>query len=285
MDAGSAARLDAYAAVLECRPDAMELRSGQRHDVALLEGRGEAWRFPRTSAALEALPMSAARAALARERGLAAPEPLAVVEGPRGVARMGQSLVGGVGMVRPVVDGLAESARTQLATSIVALLAGLRSTCTDDWPGSDWSWTSRWESLAAQLRDQVVPMIATPAGRVRATWDLARAVDAARVAGAVGVSHGDLGGENVHVDPTSGHIVGVIDWDDAAPGDPALDLAAIGAHAPPWLLPALLELDPSLAGSQERANAYLGTFALQEALWGVQSGDAAAVASGLQPYA
>ena len=82
----------------------------------------------------------------------------------------------------------------------------------------------------------------------------------------------------------SGAVVGVLDWDDAAPGDPALDLAALRAHAEPWLTAALLEEDPSLAALHARADAYLAAFPLQEALWGLDSGDDQAVARGLAPY-
>ena len=76
----------------------------------------------------------------------------------------------------------------------------------------------------------------------------------------------------------------MLDWDDAAPGDPAVDLAAVRVHAEPWLSEALLVADPSLQELVARAEVYVGTFALQQALWGLESGDADEVADGLSAY-
>jgi aminoglycoside 2''-phosphotransferase len=277
-------RLTSYAAVLGWPIDACELRSGQRHDVVRVAAAGEAWRFPRTAAALAAVNVSAARYTAARELGLPAPSVLDVVDAPLGVARMGTQLIGGVGMSPSVVDALAPAGRARLVEDLAGLLARLRGAPSLPWPGTDESWPARWLSLAERIRTSVLPLIESPSGRRRAEADLNQAMAAAQDAGLLGLTHGDLGGENIHLDPQTGHILGVLDWDDAAPGDPALDLAAINAHAPPWLRAGLLAADRSLSELVVRAQAYLGTFALQEALWGVESGDAGSVASGLARY-
>jgi aminoglycoside phosphotransferase (APT) family kinase protein len=39
--------------------------------------------------------------------------------------------------------------------------------------------------------------------------------------------HGDFSADNIIVDPTSGRLVGVIDWGNAAVGDPALDFTSL----------------------------------------------------------
>nr|WP_237047936.1 phosphotransferase [Lentzea guizhouensis] len=41
--------------------------------------------------------------------------------------------------------------------------------------------------------------------------------------------HGDLSGSNVHW-AEDGKLVGVLDWDNALPGDPALDAALMSWH-------------------------------------------------------
>lgn len=97
--------------------------------------------------------------------------------------------------------------------------------------------------------------------------------------------HGDLGGDNVRVDPKSGRVNGVLDWDSARPGDPAVDLAALRASLCPsaaWGL--LLERVQVTAEELDRATAYAATFALQEALLGVEQGDDKAVYRGLADY-
>ena len=276
--------LAAYAAVLEVDEHRLTLRSGQRNDVVLDREAGIAWRFPRTLQALDALELSAARTSAAAAQGLPAPDVLFVVPGPLGCARIGVRLIGGVGLSPAVTAALSPPGRERLVTDLGALLDGLRNASEVGWPGDPLPWAARWTALGDRLSREVVPLLEAPQDVERAVAVVGRAVDAARGAGAAGIAHGDLGGENVHLDPSSGAIVGVLDWDDAAPGDPALDLAALRAHAEPWLTAALLEQDPSLAELHARADAYLAAFPLQEALWGLDSGDDQAVARGLAPY-
>jgi aminoglycoside 2''-phosphotransferase len=46
-------------------------------------------------------------------------------------------------------------------------------------------------------------------------------------AGTLSVLHGDFKHNNIIVDPASGRLVGVIDWGNAAIGDPALDFMSL----------------------------------------------------------
>ena len=183
-----------------------------------------------------------------------------------------------------MTSGLDGSSRQRLVADLVALLAGLRDARTAGWPGEARPWAERWTHLCSRLRGEVVPLIGDEAGTDRALRQLAAAEVAAAATGDRALAHGDLGGENVHVDPVTGAVVGVLDWDDAAPGDPAVDLAAVRVHAEPWLAEALLAADPSLRDLVARAEAYVGTFALQQALWGQEAGDADSVADGLSGY-
>ncbi len=272
-----------YAEVLRVAPSSIEVRSGQRHDVVLTTG--EAWRFPRTPAALDVLARSADRARAAHGLGLPAPAVIGVVAGDLGVARMGLSRVHGVGLSPRVTRTLSAVAQQRLAADLVSLLTALRTARPTSWPGDDEGWVARWEQLADRLRTDVLPTIASARGRSRAEAEVSAAVSAAAaVASLGGLTHGDLGGENVLLDPASGAVVGVLDWDEAGPGDPAVDLAAILAHAQPWLVTALHEEDPTLRELTQRSAAYQGTFALQQALWGLDSGDPREVAEGLATY-
>jgi len=70
--------------------------------------------------------------------------------------------------------------------------------------------------------------------------------------------HGDLGAEHVFVD--AGRITGVIDWGDAALGDPAVDRGRL-----------LRDLGP-IAGGGERARFYAVCTALEDLAYGLADG-------------
>lgn len=80
-------------------------------------------------------------------------------------------------------------------------------------------------------------------------------------------------------------MTGVLDWDSAGPGDPAVDLGPLAVSLPVPVLKLLLSRSPSLRTRLARSRAYAATFALQEAVFGLRSGDAAAVEAGLATYA
>ena len=98
--------------------------------------------------------------------------------------------------------------------------------------------------------------------------------------------HGDFGPTNILYDPSARGVSGIIDFGSAGLGDPATDVAGLlgplsyGAAFVDLLAPAY----PGLAALLGRARFYAGTFALQEALWGVEHHDPAAVRRGLRPY-
>lgn len=95
--------------------------------------------------------------------------------------------------------------------------------------------------------------------------------------------HGDFGGANILHDPATRHVTGVVDFGACALGDPAVDLAAVSTYGEAFA--ALFGAAYGATDEEwERAAFYRGTFALQEALHGFTTGDAAALASGLEPY-
>jgi aminoglycoside 2''-phosphotransferase len=92
--------------------------------------------------------------------------------------------------------------------------------------------------------------------------------------------HGDFGTSNILYDPESGNVVGVIDFDSAGVGDPAVDLAAAsgyGSHRFARVYPKVKEMT-------SRIDFYRGTFALQEALFGAENGDEVAYRDGMARY-
>jgi aminoglycoside 2''-phosphotransferase len=92
--------------------------------------------------------------------------------------------------------------------------------------------------------------------------------------------HGDFGPSNILFDPVTNRITGVVDFDSAHVGDPALDVAAASGYG----LDRLARAYPVAADAMRRIRFYLGTFALQEVLFGVENGDESAFESGIAAY-
>lgn len=82
-------------------------------------------------------------------------------------------------------------------------------------------------------------------------------------------------------------IIGVVDWDEVALGDPAEDLAAIAASHGDELLDRVLARGGRSAADDRtaaRAATMRGTFALQQALSAYRDGDGEELAEGLAGY-
>lgn len=95
--------------------------------------------------------------------------------------------------------------------------------------------------------------------------------------------HGDFGTGNIICDSTTGQMAGVVDFGSAGVGDPAVDFAAL-PWTPPAFFDGLLAAYPAIASAPERVAFYRGTFALQEALFGVEEGDKEAFRRGIEPF-
>ena len=99
----------------------------------------------------------------------------------------------------------------------------------------------------------------------------------------VSLIHGDFGGRNILLSEDYSRVVGVIDFGSVGRGDPAIDYAAVSTIHPKML--ELMEIyDQDIRHYASRIAFYTGTFALQEALYGAESGDEIALQSGLEQY-
>lgn len=95
--------------------------------------------------------------------------------------------------------------------------------------------------------------------------------------------HGDFGGSNILYDPDRLVITGIIDFSSLALGDPAVDIAAAATLGESFVL-RMSSVYPEIETMLPRARFYRGTFALQEALAGLQDDDRAAFERGIAPY-
>jgi aminoglycoside phosphotransferase (APT) family kinase protein len=272
--------LEEYAAALGRPREVLVLRSGQGSDVVIDAREGQVWRIPRSAAARRRVAGDRARLRCARSLGLLAPEVLSSAGMPdRDHILM--RFVPGIGLDRGLV--LDEPAAQRLAGDLAALVGRLRRAPLDSWPAVDAvPWGERWVIMASRVNDLLLPRLSSRSA-ARARLEMQTAVAAARDA-PVTSTHGDLGGDNIRVNPGTGQLAGVLDWDGAGPGDPAVDLAALRASLPAvvWdLVLARLRPTPVDLG---RAAAYAATFGLQEVLLGAEQGDEQAIQSGLSAY-
>ncbi len=104
-----------------------------------------------------------------------------------------------------------------------------------------------------------------------------------RVEFAPALIHGDFGTANLLFDPARERISGVIDFDGVCIGDPATDVAALMSYGEDFIGRFAREYGCSRA-MLARADLYRGTFALQEALFGVEHDDPDAFTDGIADY-
>lgn len=265
------------------RLDDLAVRQGQFHTVVI--GADRVVCLPRTRAAAARLPERAAglRALAGLDLGFRTPEPL-LQAGADEVPHLVLSRVPGEPLEPDALNDaqVVDAVAAQYATA----LSGLARAGTDEavralLPQAP---EGQWRRFAEDVRAELFPLM-SHSGRRRAERELAALDGLPRRTSAV--VHGDLGAENVLWEWTRGlpRLSGVIDWDDVALGDPAEDLAAIGASYGPELLVRVLARggwsDPGLA---TRVAAIRGTFALQQALYAVRDGDEEELADGLACY-
>jgi aminoglycoside 2''-phosphotransferase len=98
--------------------------------------------------------------------------------------------------------------------------------------------------------------------------------------------HGDFGTGNILFDSKMKTINGVIDFGSAGLGDPAVDFAGIlcqAGYGEPFLK-RFYKIYPEIEFALNRARFYSDSFALQEALFGIENGDIEAFRDGIAPY-
>ncbi|GLW07704.1 6'-aminoglycoside N-acetyltransferase [Microtetraspora sp. NBRC 13810] len=268
------------------RPDDLAVRQGQFHDVVI--GSERVVCLPRTQAAADRLPerVAALRALAGLDLGIRTPEPL--VQGGGDDTDEAPFLVLSRIPGEPLdADALNDAhVAGTVAAQCATLLDGLARAGTDDSVRAAVPHASqgRWQRFAQEVRAELFALM-SGTGRLRAERELTALDRLPHLTRAV--VHGDLGGANVLWEWDHGlpRLAGVLDWDDVSLGDPAEDLAAIGAGYGHDLLERVLALGSrSDDGLATRIAAIRGTFALQQALYALRDGDEEELADGLTGY-
>ncbi|MFJ7886620.1 phosphotransferase family protein [Lysinibacillus xylanilyticus] len=96
--------------------------------------------------------------------------------------------------------------------------------------------------------------------------------------------HGDFGASNILWNPETSMISGIIDFGGSGLGDPAYDFAGILSSYGEVFFEMCINLYPNGNEISERVKFYKSTFALQEALHGIENDDREAFECGIKDY-
>lgn len=194
--------------------------------------------------------------------GLRAPQVLGEATGEPGTAHLAIRRVHGLPLTEALTC-LGGSQRTRALAEVAGLLGQLRRVEPADWPFPGEEWVALWEGLSPRL-DRLADRL--PRARIRDWYAVARRAAEVAADAPLGLMHGDLQNPNVRID-RRGNVSGVLDWDTALIGDPAMDTAAVlhsvGSEATARLLASL----PWLRDDMQRFAVYRSTWELQNALW------------------
>ncbi|MBK9711046.1 MAG: phosphotransferase [Kouleothrix sp.] len=135
-------------------------------------------------------------------------------------------------------------------------------------------WRLRYRNQYADVQARVLPLLDADArARVARRWAGFLEHDA-NFRFRPALAHCDLSGDHILVDPAGGTVSGIIDWGDAAIGDPALDFTGLlddyGAGFAELALAAYRrEVDPTF---RERMAFYRFVMPFNEILFGLRTG-------------
>ncbi len=245
--------------------------TGAQHRVVIDRVAGVVRRYPLRADRAARVPEAAVRWRAVGALGLPVPTVLGARPGAVGVACLEVAYVGGV----TGEDRLTTGAAARLGGELAGVLVRMREIPSTGWPYAS-GWVALWDEAAEAVRVAVLPLLDART-RVTAERRLDTACAAARVA-PDGLCHGDLTAPNVVVDPATGALAALLDWDDVVRGDVAGDVACALSWLPPSGRAALLTAQPTLADELARHDAYAATWALQGAAWALAHDDPAVLA-------
>ena len=265
---------------------------GQNNDIVRVDGR-LIFRFPRYDGAVSRLQAEVALLAVVRRHvSLSVPVPLYTsFQTGAGNAFAGYAIVPGQPLQRETIAAIeaeAEPLAARLADQIKLFLRQLHAVPLDPAlartvpPDRG---RAGLLNLYSRIRATLFPLM-RPDARREVADHFARffAVGERTAAYVPTLVHHDFGPGNILYDAERCAISGVIDFGEAGLGDPAYDLAGLLAGYGERFVRRVLHDDPGASAVLARARFYAGTFALEEALFGVEHGDPRALERGLAAY-
>lgn len=284
-------RADLIARIAEFMPDLKvdrirRITQGQNNDVLVVNN---TWifRFPRTATGAQSLIREGT--VLQRLHGhlpIVTPHPEVHVPGDRhSEAFMVYRLIPGRPLTRSQVARMSTVRLKTMAGQLANILDSLHSYAIpqDLLDILQVNPVNAWSEMFARIRQHLFPLMRAEA-RNQVERNFIQFLDGSRSQTfPKALIHGDFGGSNILLAQDSPTVHAVIDWGCVAIGDPAVDYAA-ASTLDPSMMDLMSASHPLIAPLLDRVAFYRSTFALQEALFGAEHGDAPALANGLRQY-
>jgi aminoglycoside 2''-phosphotransferase len=244
------------------------------------------FRFPRYEGGLEQLALET-KILTAVQPYLPLPVPKPIYQqfdASVGEAFMGYQLIPGEPLYPPAFAKISDKAAlaAQIAGFLQALHAvPIRELIDEPLPVSDTE--DEWWDVYGRIQTKLFPYMRLDACKEIAHHFESVLDDPQQVQFEPVLRHGDFGTGNLLHNPQTGQMSGIIDFGFTVLGDPAFDVAGLLTYGEPFVqevarhYPAIDQLWP-------RIRFYKGTFALFEALFGIENGDEDAFQRGIEQY-
>ncbi|MEN1968658.1 aminoglycoside phosphotransferase family protein [Lentibacillus sp. N15] len=264
---------------------------GQNNDVLVIN-RSLVFRFPKYKKGIDRLHEETRILEFLRGSvNLSIPEPAYRSFDKRepGKVFIGYPMIDGVPMYKESLDGLDNDLHLQvLSLQLVNFLIGLHAVSEkkvkEILPNATFHLKQAYTSMLERIQVKLFPYMRDDAQmEVTALFeDFLAAIDDNQVKPAL--IHGDFGASNILWDSNQAKITGIIDFGGSGLGDPAYDLAGILASYGKVFFAKCIARYPEGEVLSKRAVFYQQTFALEEALHGIENDDQQALAAGLKNY-
>ncbi|SDY29212.1 phosphotransferase family protein [Salimicrobium album] len=197
----------------------------------------------------------------------------------------GYNLIAGVPLWRESLENInKDEPIKRLASQLVTFLIELHSTSKDALKLEDSDPREEMSELFDKIRNKLFPYI-----RKEAQDEITQSFSTflnrkAFLNVKTTLIHGDFGASNILWNPKSTRVSGIIDFGEAGLGDPAYDFAGILSSYGEDFFNVCIDLYPDGDEISERVKFYKSTFALQEALHGIENDDPQAFENGIKDY-
>jgi len=263
---------------------------GQNNDVLVVNGT-LILRFPRYAQGIEDLKVETAiLGAIRPYMSLEIPDPQFIhLEGqPPGQAFAGYPRIPGAPLWRETLLGISDPAIVErLAQQLGHFLKSLHSLPAAQvvpvaLPQVDTP--AAYNHLYSRIHEKLFPGMRPAARQAVAAHFEAFLSDPAGFAFQPVLKHGDFGPSNLLYDAERQAVCGIIDFSGCALGDPAYDFAGLLSGYGEAFVRNCVAGYPGVDDLLQRARFYLGTFALEEALFGIENNDPQAFENGIEWY-